>query len=96
MQDSDWTIDITAADRDGASTTVKAVVEDMKFTVRVDDAVADTLAPGVALTELVSESFRFLLERESVGAILQRFELPVIGQYFPEYSQEIRRRLSPR
>lgn len=42
---------------------------------------------------LLEESFRFLLEREPRSAILSRFELPVISSYFPEYEEEIRRRM---
>jgi len=34
---------------------------------------------------LVEKSFEFLLERESNTSILRLFDLPVIGQYFPEY-----------
>ena len=40
------------------------------------------------------ESFQFLLEREPKEAILNRFELPIIGHYFPEDPAEIRRRLA--
>ena len=39
---------------------------------------------------LVEKSFRFLLERESNTSILRRFDLPVIGQYFPEYERVIK------
>jgi hypothetical protein len=42
---------------------------------------------------LVEESFRFLLERESKESILRSFDLLVIGRYFPEYQQEIARRV---
>lgn len=42
---------------------------------------------------VVEASFRFLLEREPKEAILARFDLPVIARYFPEYPDEIRRRL---
>ena len=38
---------------------------------------------------LVEKSFRFLLERESNTSILRSFDLPVIGQYFPEYEKTI-------
>ena len=41
----------------------------------------------------MQESFAFLLEREPASSILGQFELTVIGRYFPEYEQEIRRRL---
>jgi hypothetical protein len=37
--------------------------------------------------------FEFLLQRESNTSILSSFELPVIGRYFPEYEDEIRRML---
>jgi hypothetical protein len=42
---------------------------------------------------LVTESFRFLLEREPKEAILSSFDLTVIGRYFPEYEREIKRRV---
>ena len=43
--------------------------------------------------ELVTESFRFLLERESKESILRSFDLTVISRYFPEYEREIAKRL---
>jgi hypothetical protein len=36
---------------------------------------------------LIEKSFEFLLERESNTMILSHFELPVIGDYFPEYEK---------
>jgi hypothetical protein len=39
---------------------------------------------------LVEKSFRFLLDRESNTSILGRFDLPVIGRYFPEYERVIK------
>ncbi len=47
----------------------------------------------VAPDVLVEKSFRFLLDRESNTSILPSFDLPVIGQYFPEYEQEIKKML---
>ena len=38
---------------------------------------------------LIEKSFEFLLERESNTMILARFDLPVIGDYFPEYEKNI-------
>jgi hypothetical protein len=38
---------------------------------------------------LIEKSFEFLLERESNTMILSRFDLPVIGDYFPEYEKNI-------
>lgn len=47
----------------------------------------------VNVEALLRESFRFLLEREPNTSILSHFELSVIERYFPEYREEIRRRL---
>jgi len=41
---------------------------------------------------LIEKSFEFLLERESNTMILARFDLPVIGDYFPEYEENIVKR----
>ena len=43
--------------------------------------------------ELVTESFHFLLERESKESILRSFDLTVISRYFPEYERGIKKRL---
>jgi hypothetical protein len=43
---------------------------------------------------LIEKSFQFLLERESNTSILRSFELPVIGQYFPEYEATITKTLA--
>ncbi len=61
--------------------------------VRVTNADLDRLSEGRSPEALLQESFRFLLERESNSSILTSFDLPLIGRYFPEYEQEIRRRL---
>ena len=61
--------------------------------VRVAKSDAERLAAGRSTEELIRESFCFLLERESNTSILRSFDLPVIGSYFPDYEQEIRRRL---
>jgi hypothetical protein len=42
---------------------------------------------------LIEKSFEFLLERESNTMILRRFDLPVIGDYFPKYEKTIVGRL---
>jgi hypothetical protein len=84
-------------DGDGWACTV-TVGDDTEATthqVTVTTEVRDQLAgPGGSIDRLVRESFAFLLARESRESILRRFDLPVIGQYFPEYDAEIRRRLS--
>ena len=61
--------------------------------VRVTKADLDRFSEGRSPEDLLEESFRFLLERESNTSILSSFDLPVIGRYFPEYEREIRTRL---
>ena len=46
------------------------------------------------LEAVVRESFEFLLEREPASSILQEFSLNEISRFFPEYSEELSRRLS--
>ena len=43
---------------------------------------------------LLVQAFRFLLEREPNTAILREFDLPVVGEYFPEFEREIVARLT--
>jgi len=45
---------------------------------------------GESREALIERSFRFLLERESNTSILPRFELSLIGHYFPEFESTIR------
>lgn len=54
----------------------------------------ERLAKGqVEPQELVRRSFEFLLENEAKESILSRFDLSVIGRYFPRFEREIKRRL---
>lgn len=74
--------------RQGSTTT--------RHRVQVPAHIADE--PGldeVDHEELVRESFAFLLEREPATSILPEFGLDVIARYFPEYPDEIRKRLGP-
>ena len=63
-----------------------------KVTLSRDDY--ERLADDKAAPEaLVEASFGFLLEREPKESILRRFDLPVIGRYFPDYERVIAQRL---
>ena len=54
------------------------------------------IEPGSGAEErLVRISFSFLLERERPQSILPRFELDVIGRYFPEYLATIGPEVGP-
>ncbi|MDQ3849202.1 MAG: hypothetical protein M3296_01110 [Actinomycetota bacterium] len=62
--------------------------------VTVPTELIDRLGPAADdLEAVVRESFRFLLERESASSILPSFSLDVISRYFPEYDEELPRRL---
>ena len=41
--------------------------------------------------KLITKSFEFLLKRESNQSILKQFKLEVIQQFFPEYTDEIKK-----
>lgn len=81
--DAGWTCAVSVDDGGGAATAHEVAVTH-------DDLAR--LAPGDTDPEdLVRRSFAFLLERESKESILRRFDLPVIGRYFPEYERTISR-----
>lgn len=58
------------------------------------DLAARAGRPDVDPVRLIEVSFEFLLDREPPSSILRRFDLDVIGRYFPEYPQELARRLA--
>ena len=66
-----------------------------QFQVTVDSHSYDvTVPPSMSDDEaVVRESFVFLLEREPPESILPSFSLDIIRRYFPEYDDEMRRRL---
>jgi hypothetical protein len=58
-----------------------------------DDLIEELDLPEDDLERVVRESFEFLLEREPASSIMSEFSLDVIARYFPEYPQELPRRL---
>ena len=65
-----------------------------RYQVHVSRVDLARLAPGAAdPADLVRASFAFLLERESPSSILRRFDLRVIGSYFPDYEATMLARL---
>ena len=53
----------------------------------------ERLAKGHAAVDLIEAAFRFLLDRELKESILRRFDVNVIGSYFPEFERELPRYL---
>jgi hypothetical protein len=91
------TIKVQSTDRGNTyefQVTVKEERGETHHRVTLRKADYERLSGGKANPEaLVTESFRFLLERESKESILRSFDLTVIGRYFPEYEREIAQRL---
>ena len=82
-------------------------LSDREFDVEVHDGsqrtthrvtVPETLVEEFSLYDdterLVRESFAFLLEREPASSILSRFSLSDIAHYFPEYGEQLARRMA--
>jgi hypothetical protein len=62
--------------------------------VTLTQADYDTLTGGkIEPGELLKRSFEFLLAREPKESILPRFDLPLIGRYFPEFERELKRKI---
>lgn len=77
-------------ERSGPDEYTVAVVDEHSSSRHVVTAVETTAERhGVPGHELVAASFRFLLDREPKESILSRFDLGVIGTYFPEFSTRI-------
>ena len=54
----------------------------------------DLLLTGVDGEVIVRETIDFLLEREPATSILPEFSLSDVSRYFPEFAEELQRRLS--
>ena len=82
-------IEVTQKDAETFEVTVRESTT-TTHTVKLRPDYYQKLAGGKASTKTLIE---FLLERESNTMILSRFDLPVIGHYFPEYEKTIVERL---
>ena len=83
----------THAGGDEYSVEVRDAAGTTRHQVTVTAAALERFGAGAYAEKLLEESFRFLLEREPKEAILSRFEISMIARYFPDYPEEIRRRL---
>ena len=54
----------------------------------------DLLLTDVDRERIVRETIDFLLEREPATSILAEFSLDDVSRYFPEFPEELQRRLS--
>ena len=84
-EDDPWKCEVTVVV--GDSTT--------EYTVSVSAADLERWGDGSSsadVQQLVTRSFKFLLEREPADAILKTFQLSLIPSYFPEFDRVIRKR----
>lgn len=66
-------------------------IQDFQFTVSLDEGYWQRLTDGVGKpSDLVKNSFEFLLSHEPVESILPRFDLRDIQNFFPQFEQEMR------
>lgn len=87
-------IEITPMEEDTYGVQVREGDTTSSHRVRIPERLVDDLQLGDQDGErLIRESFEFLLEREPATSILREFSLEQIGDYFPEYPDEIRHRL---
>ena len=86
-------IEVAKKDPETFEVTVRASTT-TTHTVKLSADYYQKLTGGRVSSEaLIEKSFEFLLERESNTMILSRFDLPLIGRYFPEYEKTMLKRV---
>jgi hypothetical protein len=80
--------------REGDPATFEVLVREgrgeSRHEVTIAAATQDRLTAGRHSPEaLLEAAFRFLLDREPKESILGRFDITVIGRYFPEFEREL-------
>lgn len=82
-------IAVEAIDDHTYQVTVDDAGSTSRHEVTVDPSELALVGEGTSADGLVEASFRFLLDREPKESIMTRFDLSVIGRYFPEYRDRI-------
>lgn len=87
-------IEVKKEDENKFSVNLKEGFVSKDYEVTVDDDYYENLTcKNVSKEELVKNSIKFLLERESKDSILSSFDLKDIPNYFPEYEKIIKQRI---
>jgi hypothetical protein len=90
-------IDIRRTADDGFAVTIRDAKAETHHDVTFSRADHAKLGDETHTQEAcVEAAFRFLLDREPKESILRRFDLMVIGRYFPEFERELPRYLADR
>ena len=82
-------IDVTRKDGETFEVTVRDSTTTTHMVTLTNDYCQKLTGGKVPPEEFIEKSFEFLLERESNTMILRTFDLPLIGDYFPEYEKTI-------
>jgi hypothetical protein len=69
--------------------TVRDANSESHHQVTMQRKVCEKLGGGHTPERVLEAAFRFLLDREPKESILGRFDVSVIGQYFPEFEREL-------
>jgi hypothetical protein len=82
-------IEVKQKDTETFEVTVRETTTTNHLVTLSQDYYAKLTGGRISPDTLIEKSFEFLLERESNTMILARFDLPVIGDYFPEFEKNI-------
>ena len=82
-------INVTRKDGETFEVTVRDSTTTTHMVTLTNDYCQKLTHGKVPPEKLIEKSFEFLLERESNTMILTSFDLPIIGDYFPEYERTI-------
>ncbi|HXL70422.1 MAG TPA: hypothetical protein VN935_04180 [Rhizomicrobium sp.] len=69
--------------------TIRDEDSESRHQVTIARKTCERLGAGHTPERVLEASFRFLLDHEPKESILARFDVSVIGQYFPEFEQEL-------
>jgi len=80
-------INITELSPNAFDVTIYSNTETTHQVTISDNFITEYQIKNLTKKEIIEQSFIFLLERESNTSILRKFDIEVIGNYFPEYKK---------
>ncbi len=87
-------IDVQATGSNSFAITIAEGGSQTRHEVTLSDADHERLGGTQSKEACIAAAFAFLLDREPKEAILSRFDLTVIGRYFPQFERELPRYLA--
>ena len=80
-------INITELSPNAFDVTIYSNTETTHQVTISDTFITEYQIKNLTKKEIIEQSFIFLLQRESNTSILRKFDIEVIGNYFPEYKK---------